>query len=214
VNLLRKRIDSSLDNNSQRYLDIIIQSTHQAEELIDNLLAFSRMARSQMRFIPVDMNRLVAEVRQGLEIHSGDRQIIWNIASLPTVEGEPTMLRLVFQNLLDNAIKYSQRRDRAEITVGYRQSDREFIFFVRDNGIGFDMRYAHKLFGVFQRLHSNPDFAGTGIGLANVRRIIHRHGGRTWAEGEVDVGAVFYFSLPTDPEAAIGEFDPKFQGSN
>lgn len=203
VNLLRKRLEPSLDESSQRYLDIILASTRQAEELIDNLLAFSRMARAQMRLIKVDLNQLVKEVLQTLEANRGDRKIIWEIASLPTVEGEPTMLRLVFQNLLDNAMKYSQRKQPAKITVGFNESDLEFIFFVRDNGMGFDMRYAHKLFGVFQRLHSNPDFVGTGIGLANVRRIIHRHGGRTWAEGEVDLGATFYFSLPKQPDREL-----------
>lgn len=203
INLLRKRLDPSLEEQSQHYLNVIIASTQQAEELIDNLLAFSRMARSEIRWIKVDMNQLVEEVRETLEMQIGDRKIIWEIASLPTVEGEPTMLRLVLQNLLDNAIKYTQRQKQAKITVGFNESDLEFIFFVRDNGIGFDMRYAHKLFGVFQRLHSNPDFVGTGIGLANVRRIIYRHGGRTWAEGEVDLGATFYFSLAKEPEREL-----------
>ncbi|HSY43976.1 MAG TPA: ATP-binding protein, partial [Candidatus Acidoferrum sp.] len=125
-----------------------------------------------------------------------ERNIAWNLADLPRVEGDGVMLKQVWVNLLSNAVKYTKRRDQAEIHVGFTERDGESEFFVKDNGAGFDMKYANKLFGVFQRLHHKEDFEGTGIGLANVRRIITRHGGRTWADGKIDSGAMFYFTLP------------------
>jgi light-regulated signal transduction histidine kinase (bacteriophytochrome) len=131
-----------------------------------------------------------------MEPDTRDREIEWNIGELPQIEGDPALLRQVFYNLISNALKYTRTRRRARIDIGSTQVDNEIVIFVRDNGVGFDPRYAQKLFGVFQRLHRASEFEGTGIGLANVRRIITRHGGRTWAESELDEGATFFFSLP------------------
>ena len=146
------------------------------------------------------MNLLVKEVLEVLTHDSTDRKITWKLTDLPGVLGDRGMLKQVWANLLDNAIKYTRNQKLAEISIGYQDEAKETVFCVDDNGVGFDMKYANKLFGVFQRLHSQAEFEGTGIGLANVQRIVSKHGGRVWAEAEPGKGAKFYFSLPKYPE--------------
>jgi signal transduction histidine kinase len=198
ASLLAKAATVSLDDKAKRYLQTISESATRMGQLIDDLLVFSRMGRQEMLRGTVNLNQLIASVLHDLRHDLQDRSISWTIAQLPDVTGDAAMLRQVFVNLIANAIKFTGTRAQATIEIGSRDNGQEeAVLFVRDNGVGFDMRYASKLFGVFQRLHRADEFEGTGIGLANVRRIIHRHGGKTWAEGALGQGATFYVSLPT-----------------
>jgi light-regulated signal transduction histidine kinase (bacteriophytochrome) len=199
--MLGKRCGSQLNEQGRGYLETINESVAKMGRLIEDLLEFSRMSRIDLQHSAVDLTSIVTEIQRDLEIEAGDRKINWLVESMPLVRADPAMMRQVFANLLGNAVKYTRTRERAEITVGAKPTANEIVFFVRDNGVGFDMKYAANLFGVFQRLHRADEFEGTGIGLANVRRIIARHGGRTWAEAKVEEGATFYVTLPALPES-------------
>jgi signal transduction histidine kinase len=200
--LLQKSQGPEFDDNRKRYLRLISESAVKMGELIDALLVFSRMGRAEMLHTRVDLGAIVRQAQRDVEQAEPARSVEWVINELPTVPGDPSMLQLVFTNLLSNAFKYSRTRDNARIEVGSaKSSDSEFVVYVKDNGVGFDMAYANRLFGVFQRLHRAEEFEGTGIGLANVQRIILRHGGRVWAEGELEKGATFYVALPKERSA-------------
>jgi light-regulated signal transduction histidine kinase (bacteriophytochrome) len=189
--------ESSLTEKGRRYLDLVSGAAKRMGHLIDDLLNLSRNSRAEMTRTRVNLQEMLDETIQRLQPETEGRNILWKKSSLLQVQADPALLQLVFNNLLLNAVKYTRQRNPAEIEVGcLHDSANEVTVFVRDNGAGFDMKYANKLFGVFQRLHRDDEFEGTGIGLANVRRIIARHGGRTWAEGKVDGGATFYFTLP------------------
>jgi PAS domain S-box-containing protein len=195
--MLERHAAGTLDEKGLRFLTTISESAKRMGRLIDDLLVFSRTGRTEMRKTDVDLEQLVQEIARELQSQAEGRNVVWKNSGLPVVQADPAMLRQVFVNLLSNALKYTRARDPAVIEIGREKDDPdEVVIFVRDNGAGFDMQYVDKLFGVFQRLHRNEEFEGTGIGLANVQRVILRHGGRTWAEGKVDAGATFYFSLP------------------
>jgi light-regulated signal transduction histidine kinase (bacteriophytochrome) len=194
--ILKETGADCLNDEQNRYLNTIIESSEYAGKLVDKLLNFSRLGRSKLERIPVDMNTLVQETIRDVMIDAAGRKITWTVDRLPTVNADLMMLRMAVRDLLSNAVKYTRSREQAVIEFGCRHERGEYVFSVKDNGVGFDMAYADKLFGVFQRLHKWEDFEGTGIGLANVRRVLERHGGRTWAEGKENVGATFYFTLP------------------
>lgn len=197
VQLLTKRCGSALDTESARYIAVISDSCARMGQLIDSLLSFSRMGRAEILKGPIQLDEIVRQILTELTPATAGRDIEWFVDSLPAVFGDAAMIRIVLMNYISNALKYTQRRDKVRIEIGTcSHLPTEITVFVRDNGAGFDMKYAGKLFGVFQRLHRDDEFEGTGIGLATARRIIARHGGRTWAEGILDQGATFYFTLP------------------
>jgi light-regulated signal transduction histidine kinase (bacteriophytochrome) len=185
----------SFNGDALRMFNVIRKNATKMGTLIDDLLAFSRMGRKEITRVPIDFNKLVAPIITELkQTAPGNTKI--TVHRLPGTPGDPALLSQVYINLISNAIKYSAKKEVPVIELGAEERDDEFVYFVKDNGAGFDMQYAHKLFGVFQRLHGNDEFEGTGVGLAIVQRIVVKHGGKVWAEGKINEGATFYFSLP------------------
>ena len=196
--ILKEEFYSQLPEKARTYLDTISDAAKKMNRLIDDLLNLSRTNRTELKKSAVKMKQVLDEAISEVGLLLENRTVDFQISELPEVIGDYNLLRMVWINLLDNAIKYTRPRKKAVIKIDCKKEKKEYIFCIRDNGVGFDMQYADKLFGVFQRLHAEDEFEGNGIGLSNVRRIISRHHGRTWAEAELDKGAAFYFSLPED----------------
>jgi len=206
--LLLESCGAELSEEARRYLARIRLGAHQMGQLVDDLLGLARVGRKELNRQVTGLSSLVEEVVAQLKSETADRRIEWNIQPLPFVDCDPALIKQVLANLLSNAVKYTRPREPAIIEVGKLMQNGEPVIYVRDNGVGFSMKYADKLFGVFQRLHRPEDFEGTGVGLATVHRIIHKHGGRVWAEAELDKGATFYFALVT-PESKAPESQTK-----
>src|SRR4029077_1924064 len=193
---------AALDAEGQRFLGIIRDSAKRGREVIDTLLNFSRLGRQPLAVEPVDLTELARSVVDELRRSAGPESMDTIVDPLPPARGDRTLLRQVLANLIGNAFKFSRGRPHPQIEVGARREGQAVVYFVRDNGVGFDIRYSDKLFGVFQRLHRPDEFEGTGVGLALAQRIIQRHGGRIWADGRVDGGATFFFTLPGERPVA------------
>jgi PAS domain S-box-containing protein len=200
ISLLNERYRDELPEKALHYLEIVTSAAKQMGILIDDLLQFSRTGRQEVHQTKTDMNILIKEVLELLKPDIENRKINWSVQELPIVFSDYSLLKQVWLNLLDNAVKYTRNEKLAEISIGCTENQENVVFFVRDNGVGFDMKYANKLFGVFQRLHSQSEFEGTGIGLANVQRIIHKHNGQVWFKAQPGTGATFFFSLPKNKE--------------
>jgi signal transduction histidine kinase len=194
--LLRKNAEESLNEKSRRYLGMILEAASRMGALIDDLLGFSRISRAEAHFATVSLDQIVQDAVTEVRQDVNERRIVWRIDSLPEWYGDRSMLQLAMVNLISNAVKFTRTRPETVIEIGCKERlANRIVLFVRDNGVGFDMKYSNKLFGVFQRLHPQETFEGTGIGLATVQRIVHRHGGQVWAESRIEGGATFYFSL-------------------
>jgi signal transduction histidine kinase len=211
--LLQRNAASALDETSHRYMMTILESAKRMGTLIDDLLAFSRIGRAETRATAVNLDLLVKEALGEVQQDTNGRNIAWQVSALPDLYGDRPMLRLALVNLISNAVKFTRTRPRAQIEIGcLEKNEEEVVVFIRDNGVGFDMKYVDKLFGVFRRLHSTQAFEGTGIGLATVQRIIHRHGGRVWAEGLVDRGATFFLAFPATGAKDYGHIGTHLDG--
>jgi PAS domain S-box-containing protein len=195
--LLREELGEGLSPKAAHYLQRIVDGTRHMGRLIDDLLNLAQVGRQALTPRPTDLHQLATEVVEDAQslADATDRQIEWTVDGLPTVECDPGLMRIVLTNLVANSVKYTRARATAHIALGCTNVGGRPVIFVRDDGVGFDMKYADKLFGVFQRLHANEEFEGTGVGLATVRRIIHKHGGEIWADAAMDKGATFYFTL-------------------
>jgi light-regulated signal transduction histidine kinase (bacteriophytochrome) len=194
--ILRDDFASGLGEEALGFLEKIIASGKKMNQLIEGLLDLSRIGRKPLNIQTVELSEIVQNVVDSFAIENTKRQVEWKIAKLPPACADPVLIQQVLANLIGNALKYTRKLGVAQIEIGYTDGENETTYFVRDNGAGFDMKYADQLFGVFQRLHSESEFEGTGIGLANVQRIISRHGGKVWGQSEIDKGATFYFTLP------------------
>ena len=194
--ILLDEYTDKLDDEGKRLLSIVRENTKKMGQLIDDLLQFSRAGRKEIVRSEINMEELAHKAFNELKPTAGERNVDLKINSLPPAYGDTSVIYQILINLISNALKYTKPKDAAVVEIGGREEKRENIYYVKDNGVGFDMRYVNKLFGIFQRLHSPEDFEGTGVGLALVQRIIHKHGGRVWAEGKINEGASFYFTLP------------------
>ncbi len=209
--MLVEDFGSTMPPEAGHHLQRIEDGVRRMGQLIDELLNLARVGRYALTIQSAQLNLLIDEVVSLLQPDAEGRAVTWKIADFPPAQCDPVLIKQVFQNLIANALKFTRPRERALIEIGHVQQEGENVFFVRDNGVGFNMKYKDKLFGVFQRLHRSEDFEGTGIGLATVQRIIRKHGGRVWAESEVDKGTTFWFTLADAAQSAVGsaDADPK-----
>lgn len=194
--MLAEDYGTQMDEEANRLMNNVINNAQKMGQLIDDLLSFSRLGRKELSKITMSMQHMAVNICNDIQGEPRPNNVEFKIKELLPVEADSIVMKQVWVNLISNAVKYSKLKDTSVIEIGSKENDDEIIYYVKDNGVGFDMRYSNKLFGVFQRLHSEKEFEGTGVGLAIVHRIIDRHGGRVWAEGKRDEGATFYFSLP------------------
>lgn len=196
VDLLNEKFKTELPEKAQHYLNVISKASKQMGVLIDELLLYSRTGRQELNRSDVNVNELINDILEKFHFELQTRKVEWDIVLMPNIYADNILLKQVWGNLIDNALKYSRNNEITRISIGYHEDTEKYTFFIKDNGVGFNMKYAGKLFGVFQRLHSQTEFEGTGIGLATVQRIIHKHNGKVWCEAELDQGAQFYFTIP------------------